>query len=251
MVGINRVIVGIEQKIIKYFWNKEDNNLFFLMFHEVINKNTDNPLGGWNFTISLEKFECLICTLAEKTKYLSITAAVQQKVNGGIVITFDDVYHSVVENAIPFLINKEIPFVLFVSPGLIDKQGYITSDELKQLAREPLCTIGYHSKEHIGMRFFHGKDEIIGAATADEFQEKNEIECKYFAYPYGSVYMCPKRVRKIVSKLNYEAAFGTVHSGTNGWMMERNRYYIPRLNVSEKSCNDIIHLISFAFRKDR
>ena len=70
------------------------------------------------------------------------------KIEKKILITIDDAFSSFYENAWPYLKEKKIPFILFVSTEAVGKNGYMTWDQIKELEKEPIAYIGNHSHSH-------------------------------------------------------------------------------------------------------
>ena len=148
----------------------------------------------------------------------------------------DFIYYDTVINAIEYLNKQNIPYVLFVSPKLVGQNGYITSAQIIELSDNPLCTIGFHSRDHIYMRGLK-KSEFAYEIDCKDFEKKYGIKCNYFAYPYGSTMACSLKNILAIKKSNYKAAFGTIDAKTNKKMVEKHPYYIPRINISERSLN--------------
>ena len=48
----------------------------------------------------------------------------------------------------PFLKSNKIPFILFVSTREVGKYGYMSWDQIKELAKEDFVHIGNHSHTH-------------------------------------------------------------------------------------------------------
>ena len=65
-----------------------------------------------------------------------------------ILITIDDAFSSFYEVAWPYLNEKQIPFILFVSTESVGKNGYMTWKQIKEIASSGLATIGNHSHTH-------------------------------------------------------------------------------------------------------
>src|SRR5262249_6670007 len=79
-----------------------------------------------------------------------------------VAVTFDDGFRSVLENAIPELLKRGIPFTAFVPSGCLGerpswvchpahpswKERVLSARELRTLATEPLATVGSHSVTH-------------------------------------------------------------------------------------------------------
>ncbi len=66
-----------------------------------------------------------------------------------VVLTFDDGYVSVLENALPLLRERDWPFTVFVSTDSVDQGygGYLNWDQLRRLADNG-GTIGNHTRTH-------------------------------------------------------------------------------------------------------
>jgi peptidoglycan/xylan/chitin deacetylase (PgdA/CDA1 family) len=79
-----------------------------------------------------------------------------------VAVTFDDGFRSVIENAVPELLKRSIPFTVFVPSGCLGArpawvrnpqhpsfgEQVLTASELRELARAPLVTLGSHSITH-------------------------------------------------------------------------------------------------------
>lgn len=112
-----------------------------------------------------------------------------------VAITFDDAYSSVYETAAPLLLERGYPFTVFVNSQAIDdhRHGYMTWEQLKELASHPEVTIGNHSADHGHMARKPGEaesdwQERVTASmdnAQDELAEKLETRAPLFAYPYG------------------------------------------------------------------
>ncbi|WP_148864892.1 polysaccharide deacetylase family protein [Marinobacter fonticola] len=112
-----------------------------------------------------------------------------------IAITFDDAYSSVYETAAPLLLQRDMPFTIFVNTQAITegRRGYMTWEQLNELAANPEVTIGNHSADH--GHLVRKPDETEDAwrervtTSLDEAQatlEKKLGQTKpLFAYPYG------------------------------------------------------------------
>ena len=115
--------------------------------------------------------------------------------NGGdaVALSFDDAYSSVYSNAAPILARLNYPYTLFVSTDTIGNSGFMTLQQLHELASTGLATIANHSAGHGHLartpnekvqqwqeRVDQGLD---GAQTLLEKEFGNASPM--FAYPYG------------------------------------------------------------------
>lgn len=191
------------------------------------------------FNISLPEYERLIKHLKGKVEPIcEITNNTSSA--SKYVITIDDVPESFYENAYPLLKVNEMPFTIFVCYELINKPGYITTEQLKELANDELCTIGSHGMHHV----------FMGGLSEEDFdyelqESKKQLESiigetiDLFAFPYGSFvatgFKFPARVLKY-----YKLGFSTLGFSylPNNHILRK--YYIPRINVTSKYIDNLI-----------
>jgi len=146
-----------------------------------------------------------------------------------VIITIDDAYSSVFNNAWPILKKYGLPFTLFVSTDVIDNKtpGYMSWEEIRIL-RDNGVTIGSQTKSHPHMHNLNENQivkelEFSNSRFVQEIGSKPEI----FAYPYGEYNL--NVVEKI--KINgFKAAFGQ-HSGVAH--LSLGLYQLPRFAMNE------------------
>lgn len=118
-----------------------------------------------------------------------------------VAVTFDDGYASVVENALPELKSRGIPFSIFFPtgswnnrPGWVSNPSHpffrervLSRAELQSLATEPLVRIGSHSVNHPNLC------QLDAAAAARELAgSRRELEAllsqtvDLFSFPHGA-----------------------------------------------------------------
>ena len=115
------------------------------------------------------------------------------------IVTFDDAFKCVITNALPVMMELQIPFTIFIPAGCLgknphwlentgDSDEHETISSLKELFELPseIVTFGSHTFDHSDLgRLDHEKAryEIKGSKIVLESQLKREID--YFAFPYG------------------------------------------------------------------
>lgn len=231
---IKKYYFGIVQRLITAYYTLHKNQISVFMFHDVDDRVSDND----HLNIKIGTFCDFIDGLDSKGALFAPASNIF-RCGKKAIISFDDVYSSAVKNAIPYLNKKSIPYVLFVSPSLIDKPGYITSSQIKELSKNPLCTFGFHSADHIFMRSL-GEEKIAYEIDCSRFEQEYNIKCDYFAYPYGSVLACSFKNMRMLKRSKYKAAFGTVNASTTDKLNKKHPFYIPRIAVGEKNCRKIL-----------
>jgi peptidoglycan/xylan/chitin deacetylase (PgdA/CDA1 family) len=158
----------------------------------------------------------------------SLENLLNKSCNGKFALTFDDVFSDVFSNAYPVLVKLGIPFTLFVSTGLLDSPGYITSSELKIMSKDPLCTVGSHTVNHVRLRTSERSLEEI-ENSKKELEKILGKEIQLFAYPYGSIFACSRKNIREAKKAGYRAAFSTIR-GFVPFITKRKRFFLPRFN---------------------
>ena len=159
--------------------------------------------------------------------------------NGKYLLTFDDGLGDVFRVVYPVLKAKEIPFTIFVPVDLLDTPGYISTEQLKEMAKDPLVTIGSHGVSH----------RVMTTLSVDE-QELELVESKkalqrivgksvdVYAYPHGQF---SSDTIKLLKELDlYKAAFCVTGHPTNCFTRS-NRFDLPRFNIKDGKQ----HMINF------
>lgn len=232
-----RYIYSLYQKAMEIM-NRHQAGTKIYMFHQVSDdcKTWDN-IGC---SISTDAFEKFIDSLESKGyRFVSIDHMLSVQDVKDIVVTFDDVYEDAVTNAFPILIRKGVPFSAFITSNYIDREKYIKAEQLEQLIKEPLCTIGFHTNTHKMMRSLKECD-LKYELDCSALSEKIKRKIKFFAFPYGSVYACTRKSIRCVKKQGYTVAFSTLRIQCSRRVMKKYRFFIPRINVCEGNYMEIL-----------
>lgn len=204
-----------------------------LMLHwvsdEIQNEETEY------YRISTEQCKKLFTWLKQKN---IISLERWEEENDFYALTIDDVPENFYKNAYPILKEMGIPFTIFVNVSLLDKEGFISKDNLIEMAQCELCTIGSHGINH-GEYASLTKEQAI-KELEDSQKELESIIGKpveLFAYPYGSYYACGYSNKHLACKV-YKYAFGTVASPIPNPSIFKN-YYLPRINIDKDFINKL------------
>ncbi|MGD9678363.1 MAG: polysaccharide deacetylase family protein [Vulcanibacillus sp.] len=172
-----------------------------------------------------------------------------------VLITFDDVDVSVYDNAFQFLLEKQIPFTLFIitgDVGNLDFKGLeLTSwNQIREMKNSGLATIGIHTHQMHELDkqnnppFFYDEnleDFIKDTKLAIESIEVNlGVNSIYYAYAYG--FGTPK-TDEILLDLGCELIF-TLRPG----IVERGdpSYFIKRVLVSKYSWSNVVEWVKMS-----
>lgn len=136
-----------QNPLLKRLRGTDGKSVLVLMYHRLSDKISENN----DFCIQPAEFEKDIKLLAENG-YIFCTAselAEYEKDNkkGGklAAITFDDGYESDYLYALPVLKKYNAKATFFVFGDAIGKDGYMTKEQLYELAQSPYAEIGNHS----------------------------------------------------------------------------------------------------------
>lgn len=164
----------------------------------------------------------------------SVTIDEMDKSKDFIVFTIDDVPEDFYIYGFPIFKKYKIPFTIFVCTELLDKKGYLTTEQLRDIASSQLCTVGSHGLNHEHYKLMNNNErlhELKESKYILEFITGKEVN--YFAFPYGSFYACGFRNKKLVTQY-YKAGFSTIPAYIGNFKIVP-RYFLPRLNLTNKT----------------
>ena len=172
--------------------------LSVLFYHRVADSHS-NP-----WTISFADFKRQILWLKQCYELVSL-AEIQRRMRAGqchqpaVSITFDDGYAENCEQAIPFLLEQNIPTTYFVTLGNVQQQSPFAHDrqagcpalpntlaQIREMADSGI-EVGSHTRTHcnVGALTSVSKlyDEVIVAG--EQLQQVIGKQIRYFAFPTG------------------------------------------------------------------
>ena len=129
-----------------------------------------------------------------------------------IGITFEGGYKSALNNAIPVLLDKNIPFTVFYASGQADSNSaqYLNWDDLKKLKNQPGVTLGILPATYMHLLDF--PEDELRRQVNKALQRHRDVLSEtpvFFSYPFGE---SSQDFEDIVENAGFEAAFG-LHSG--------------------------------------
>lgn len=196
-----------------------------MMIHHVTNgSNTISPC-----ILSEENFTAFI---SDKS-FVDILSAVEnpQNNNGCYALTFDDNPIDLYTFSYRICKEQSIPLTAFISTDLLDCDGYITTEQLIEMAHDPLVTIGSHGASHVKLTDCDDKCARYEIVSSKEKLERilNQ-EISLFAYPNG---VHSGREIDLVRTAGYEYAFGVIPRKHTIVTKYNSRYCLPRFNLTD------------------
>ncbi len=199
-----------------------------LMYHDIKTR----PLN--NFDVTREDF-CAQLDWLKQNGYR--TLSMEEFIDGmskqsfpkkSVLITFDDGYEGIYLLAAPELRKRNMHATFFIFPKAIDTAlkgyPYVTLKELKELAADPLFSIGSHSMSHPYLTQISPQEKKKEISDSKAYLEKlTGKPVTALAYPYGDY---DASVIAELKEAGYKAGFAVNDRGTAN---EPARYSIPRI----------------------
>ena len=223
----------LRYRLRKWLWDrsvkKSKINGMALMYHHVSDMHIDTNESCQCSTA--EFINTLLQIKADQRQFVSVDTMMniikEKQTIKFAVVTFDDVPENFYTNAYPFLKQEKIPFILFITTSFIDKLGYLSKEQLIEIDRDPLCTIGAHTLTHPMLRNVDNiKEELVKSKALLEEIVDHTVD--FMAYPYGRQSSVSKRVMREAKEAGYKCSFGTIQSPITD-VSAKNLYYLPRI----------------------
>ena len=214
------------------------------MYHRIVN---DDFLNKDIWAINKNRFlEHMNFLLDSKNLNLSSCEDILKKNNKeiSVSISFDDGTIDCYEIAAPILLERNIPFTIFIITNFAktNKYGYMNIKQIRDLVSNPLVRVGSHSVNHLDLTKCSNnqlKKEILD--SKNYLEDSLNIEINMISYPYGKY---NKRVQQFTKEFNYKLAFCSDFSQ----IYNKNlRYRIPRTEIWNK---DTIKIFKEKLRGD-
>jgi peptidoglycan/xylan/chitin deacetylase (PgdA/CDA1 family) len=195
----------------------EADNAVILLYHHV---SGSTPAST---SVTPEVFEQHLRYLADGYNVISLEHAITQLKSGKplpertVVISFDDGYRNIYDNAHPILARFGMPYTVFISPGIIGKyDSQLTWQQVIEM-EEGGARFANHSSQHrhlLERNTRESQSEWLARIERDIRQaeailkDKLGYSLRYLAYPYGEY---NGDIQHLIAKLGF-VGFGQ-HSG--------------------------------------
>lgn len=186
-----------------------------------------------------------ICTISFASFVSFIDFFEEEIKNNKIIITFDDGFESVYTKCFEYLLNKNLPFVCFLVVDFIDRPNYLTKQQICEMLKTGLLTIGSHGKTHAVLDKIK-KQDIENEIVQSKFVLEKEfgVPVSLFAYSHG---VFNKICVRAIKKAGYRFAYAAT-SNLSDYLFISN-YKIPRFNLNEKTIASVKKEIGFYEKK--
>lgn len=207
---------------------KEENKaqkVTILMYHAVDEK----AWGDTSLFVKTSEFEKQMNYLKEngyKTLFLSeIDTAFNY--DKPIIITFDDGYKNVYDNAFPILTKYNLKSNFYIITRWMDGQTYVNEDMVKQMDKSEIVEIGSHTLTHIqlGVSSYEQQETEL-KESKDDLEKLLGKQIDTIAYPYGSYNSNTINITK-----KYYKYAVTVNSDYN-YQNKMNKYSLNRIKIA-------------------
>lgn len=209
-----------------------------LMYHYIENPTASTTLPG--LYVRPEIFEnqlCEIKKLGYRTVFVSeVAASLHQKKSAPaktVSLSFDDGYKDFYTKVFPLLKKYQMKATVYVIVNALDKPGYLTKAQVKELANSGLVEIGSHTFNHLDLRTLPTKKAIYEIKLSKAVLEKMIGRAVLtFCYPAGSH---TDQDLRIVSEAGYTGAVSTIAGAKNS---PGDIYLLKRLRPNSRSGAD-------------
>lgn len=222
-----------------------------LLYHRIDNISNDPIM----LTVSPETFEEHIKYINKFYKPISLTELINRIKNKSlkgdeICVTFDDGYKDNFINALPILEKYNTPATIFVTTYNLGNQAsfewdmkyssteranFLSTEEIKMLANNPLIEIGAHTHNHVRLSDLPKDDQLLEIEISKKILE-DIIQKKvlHFAYPFGGKQDFNDISKIVVKDIGFVSAYENVGLlGTSS----SDIYAFPRINIRECDTN--------------
>lgn len=210
---------------------------YVFMFHHITNQPDIQKSGC---LLSFEKFKSML--LRYEGHYAPLDDVVSKNKRNCISITFDDGLADLYTLAYPFLKDHGIPFTAFILSDMLDKPGYITTEQLKIMSADPLVTIGSHGVTHEVFPKLNAENKRKELYQSKQIlQELTGRNINCFAYSHGQY---DEETLQLVKCYDY--AMGVDGVPLN--LITAKRYLLPRYNIEESTFDKMQNIFDKNFK---
>lgn len=171
--------------------NSHEQNVPILMYHYVAIAPASSTLKG--LYLDPKIFESQLEEInKENLNSVFVSELAKNLINkkplikNSLVLTFDDGYEDFYTNVFPLLKKYKVKATIYIIINALDKPGYLTKDQLKELAQSKYVEIGSHTFNHLDLMTLNKRKadyEIVKSKfILEELIGRSILS---FCYPFG------------------------------------------------------------------
>lgn len=205
-----------------------------LMYHYVELPTATTTLKG--LYLDPKIFDAQLATLAKDNYQALFMSELAKDIDSrtevagkNIALTFDDGYEDFYTQVFPLLKKYNYKATLYVIINKLGTNGYLTRDQVKELAASGLVEIGSHTFNHPDLRSLKDKDAQFEISASKRILEQiSGKPITSFAYPFGYY---KNEFFTLASSTGYTNAVSVMPGSRQG---EENIWLLRRLRPGER-----------------
>ncbi len=209
--------------------------LIIIYYHDIVEKGK-----GYSYQkVEKEHFESQMKYLKEKG-YQSILFEDMEKPlpNNAVLVTFDDGFQSIYENAVPIMERYNIKGNFFLPTKYIEEKNahFMSWEVLKKLCETGNFSVAAHTHEHVDIRTLDAESMDKEILQSEDLLEKRlNVRANAFCMPYG------KYDQKSIENLKKTKKYKFIFASFYGHAKEMNLKdkLLPRIGISNDDTLDI------------
>ena len=147
-----------------------------------------------------------------------------------VVITFEGAYTSSAQNALPLLIEHNLPFTVFYASDTLDQKdpAHTTWEQLKTFDKNENITLGVLPASYTHTAHQSRQDALSNLnKSRQRYRENFKNEALFLSYPYGEY---SQELKELAKTQGFKAAFGlqsgAIYTGSD-------IYALPRFSMTD------------------
>lgn len=188
------------------------------------------------FAVSVENFEKQMSFLKANYNVIGFQDYLDWRDNrkvlpdNSVIVTFDDGFKNLTENAVPVLTKHTVPATFFIIAGKMigDDKRFMTEKDISTASSSPLIDIGSHSLNHLSLAQISSDDRRKEALISKQQLEAGLSKpIEFFCYPYGTFNDFDESSCRALAENGYSLGCTSVNGvnfkSTNPYKLRRNK----------------------------
>lgn len=214
--------------LISFFFSNKNNN-FILMYHDIsLIECVDK------FTVSLSNMCSQLLFL--KDRYNLVEISLINKKSKSFAVTFDDGFESIYNLVFPFIKKNNIKITLFLTLNNLNKHKYLKTNQITEMLKSGLVTIGCHGKTHTSLKSLNDDSLLKEIIEPKKYLENLfNINISYLSFPNGKYDLNTLKF----CENNFKKTFSS-HMRTINLDKYKDNFIFPRICVYKYDSNLIL-----------